>query len=263
MSGAPREECLGELELDRLLAGDDDQELRRRVAACAHCTRRLAELEASRDAHMTQEHVAVQVEAIMARLGGAAPSTVPAPWWLRSRKWLVGGSALTLAAAATTFVLWPRRPAGVAAPDEIRDETRVKGGRASLEVVLVGPVTSRVVSDGEPLAAGATLSFRVACPDGCSVALFAVGDDGVSMLADQVPPPWTVAAGGPVQVPVSVTLDGASGDDHVVAFFCVRPPDIAALRAALEQGLGPGGPSPVVAGCEVRSHRVVRRGSQP
>jgi hypothetical protein len=253
MSHAPQDErCLGELQLDRLLAGDDDPALRRRLAACAHCQGRLAELQASRDAHMTPAHVSAQAGAIFARLGPAA--VAPAPSRTRWRAWLVGAPVLALVAAAAVavLVLWSRP-----SEDERRgagDEIRVKGG-ARLEVVLVDPAPSRVLSDGDPAPAGATLSFRAACPGGCWVALFAAGDGGVAALADQAPPPWTVAPGGPVQLPVSVTVDDTAGDDRVVAFFCVRPPDVVALRGALEQAQ-----TPVVAGCEVRSQRIARRG---
>jgi hypothetical protein len=190
----------------------------------------------------------------VARLGAADAAPAPVPWWTRWRRWLVGAPALALVAAVAVLVLWPRRAVDstVAGGDEIR----VKGG-VRLEVVQVVPEPPRVVADGEAVPAGATLSFRAACPGPCAVALFAVGSDGVTALADEVSPPWTIEAGAPVQIPVSVTVDDTVGEDRVIAFFCVRPPDMAALRAALEQAK-----EPSIAGCEVRSH-VVRRGPKP
>jgi hypothetical protein len=251
-----RDGCLSELELDCLLAGDDDPVLRRRLDACAHCQRRLAELEASRDAAMTPRHVSAQAAAILAGLGAAHAAPAPARWWSRRRTWLVGAPALSLAAAALVLVLvlWPRRGGDTTIAGD--DEIRVKGG-ARLEVVLVEPEPPRAVADGEPVPPGATLSFRAVCPGGCAVALFAVGADGVTALADEVPPPWTIEAGAPVQLPVSVTVDHTDGEDRVLALFCVRPPDIATLRAALAQDS-----ESSIAGCEARSH-VVRRGSKP
>ena len=256
MTGTTRRaSCLGPLELDRLLAGDDDPALRRRAEACAHCRIRLAELVAQRDAHLTPAHVSAQAAAIRARLAAVAPAPERSRW----RAWWLAPPALVMAAAITVIALWPRHPE-LAAPDAPRDEIRIKGG-ARFEVVRAEPGPPQVVGDGEPLPPGATLSFRVACPGGCWAALFAVSDGSVAVLADERPPPWNIAAGAPVQLPVSVTRDRARGDDRVIAVLCVRSPDVAALRAALAQR--PEAAPPAIAGCEVRTQRIARPGPAP
>jgi len=255
--------CLGPLELDRLLAGDDDPALRRRAEACTHCRIRIAELVAQRDAHLTPAHVSAQAAAIRARLAAVAP----APERSRGRAWWLAPPALVMAAAITVLALWPRHPE-LAAPQTPRDEIRIKGG-ARFEVVRAEPGAPQVIGDGEPLPAGATLSFRVACPGGCWAALFAVSDGSVAVLADERPPPWNIAGGASVQLPVSVTRDraperaqgGARSDDRVIAVLCVRLPDVAALRAALAQR--PGAAPPAIAGCEVRTQRIARPGPAP
>jgi hypothetical protein len=236
--------CLDGLELDVLLAGSDELELKRRLAACVHCQRRLADLEANRAATMTPAHVAAQAAAILARLRPARSR-----WRLAVR---FSAPVLALAAVVVMVVMWPQRHPGAAGPARVAEAIRWKGADR-FEVLQVRPGPSRVVVDGEQVAAGATLSFRAACARGCSVTMFAVGDDGASVLDDQVAPPWAVAPGELTQLPVSVEIDDSAGGDRVVAFLCSRVVATAALRAALAR------PAPAeVDGCEVHQHRVAR-----
>lgn len=237
--------CLDVLEYDLLLAGAGDGDLERRLRACMECQRRLADLEASRIAIMTPPHVAAQAAAIIARLHLA-----------RSRRRSLvrfAAPAVALAAAVLVSVVWLGR-LDRSIP-LLSDEIQWKGG-ARFDVLQVAPGPPRVLVDGEPVAAGATLSFRAACPSGCSATLFVVAADGVAhVLSDRVAPPWPVAPGAVTQLPVSVDVDEAPGDDRVVAFLCEGVVGTAALRAALA-----GSAAPEVSGCEVHEHRVVQGG---
>lgn len=245
-------ECLDVLELDLLLAGSDDRELRRRLTVCADCQRRLANLEARRVAAMTPAHVAAQVGAILARLALAdAPRRSPARW---------AAPATALAAALAVCATWLRPPDDTAAASS--PGIRWKGGDR-FDVLQVSPGPERVVADSDPVPPRATLSFRAACPRGCSVTLFVVGgaEDGahpeVRVLSDRTPPPWQVAPGVLAQIPVSVEVDDAPGDDRIVAFFCTEPIDIATLRAALARSA-----PPAISACEVHTHHVPQAGSE-
>jgi hypothetical protein len=133
-------------------------------------------------------------------------------------------------------------------------------------VVLAAPGPQRLLADGEAVPAGATLSFRAACPQGCQVALFAVGEGRVDALADATPAPWSVAGGGEAQLlPVSATLDGPPGEDLVVGFLCEKAPGLEALRAAVQASYGSTrnlrAPAPSLPGCETRTHLVRRSGA--
>jgi len=262
-SGASRTGCMSELELDRLLAGDDEPALRQRLDACDHCRRRLAELEVARDARMTPDHVARQAADILTRLA-AVQRPIPVPWW---RRWFVAAPMAVVAAAGLVVLFWARRSpdARSSAPDVIR----VKGN-LRLEVLLAEPGPPRLLAVGDPVPSGATLSFRAACPRGCSVALFAVGADGVESIADRAPPPWRVV--GIAELPVSVTVDRerpappGRQDDLIVGVFCDEPQDLSALHAAVEAAYGPAAgsqaaPPLVGGGCEMRSHRVTAPGA--
>jgi len=253
-----REDCVSELELDRLLAGDDEPALRRRVEACEHCRQRLAALEAARAAWMTPDHVARQAASIVTRLAAAAPPVTP-PWWQR---WFVGAPLALVAVAGVLALFWSRRP-GVGEGPPV-DQVRIKGS-LRLDVVLADPAPRRLLSDGDAVPPGATLSFRAACATGCSVALFARSAAGLEPITDRVPPPWRVA--GTADLPVSVTVDAEPGDgpdDVIVAVFCAEPRDLAALRTELETAYPESRPTPAaIAGCEVRAHRVRRGGSPP
>jgi len=244
-------ECVSELELDRLLAGDDAPALRRRVDACEHCRRRLAELTAARDAHMMPAHVAGQAAGIVAGLAAERPRVVQRRGW---RRWAIAAPLPVLAMAALFALVCTRRDG----PGS--DVIRIKGG-TGLEVVLAEPGPQRVLADGEAVPAGATLSFRAACPKGCTVSLFAVGAGGVTPLADVAPPQWRIAGPAPELLPVSATIDDGPGDDLVVAFFCAGSPEIAELRAALDAiyGAAPGADLraaklPTWPGCETHAH---------
>lgn len=240
-------DCLDGLELDLLLAGSDDRELRRRLTSCADCQHRLANLEASRVAAMTPEHVAAQVGAILAQLGLAGSP----PRWT--------APAAALAAALAVCVTWLRRPDDTAATSA--PEIRWKGGDR-FDVLQVSPGPERVVADGDPVPPSATLSFRAGCPRGCSVTLFAIGANDeanheVRVLSDRTPPPWQVAPGVLAQLPVSVDVDDAPGAARIVAVFCAEPIDTATLRAALARSA----PAEIPA-CEVHAHHVPQAGSE-
>ena len=245
--------CLSELELDRLLAGDSDPGLKQRLEGCEHCRERLASALAQRQAWMPPEHVDQQVSAIAARL------TSP-PARRRRQSWAIGIPLGVAAAAALLLVAWPRGRA--AAP--IGDRVRIRGG-IGFDVVLAAPGPSRMLAEGEAVPAGATLSFRARCVQGCSVALFAVGASGIEALAAEAPPPWSIDAADPALLPVSVTVGGESGDDLVVAFLCSAPPDLGALGSAATAAYGAppdlAAPAPSIAGCETRTHRIRKSGA--
>lgn len=246
-------DCLDVLELDLLLAGSDDRGLRRRLTVCTDCQRRLANLEACRVAAMTPAHVAAQAGAILARLALAqAPRRSPARW---------AAPAAALAAALAVCATWLRPPDDTVAAAS--PEIRWKGGDR-FDVLQVSPGPERVVADGDPVPPSATLSFRAACPRGCSVTLFIIGgaeDEAhheVRVLRDRTPPPWQVAPGVFAQLPVSVDVDDTPGDDRIVALFCAEPIDTATLRAALARSA----PSAISA-CEIHTHHVPQAGSEP
>jgi hypothetical protein len=223
-------DCLSDLRIDRLLAGDLDgresERARAHAAGCAACSARVCAFEAARAAP------APDLETIR-RIAAAVPAPSPAP---RSR-WRALWPSLALAAAAGTAALIvavrpvPRGATEAAPGAAPGDATRIKGGARLGFFVKHGDAVRRG-GPGEPVVAGDLVRFVVSTPRPAHLAIVGLDARGVGSVYFPAPGAAdTVAAGTDVELPRATRLDDTLGPETVAAFFCERPVDLAAVRA--------------------------------
>ena len=217
-------DCLSDLRIDRMLAGDLDggarEQARDHVAGCAACASRVAAFEAARAATPP----ATDLEAI--RRIAAAP---PARAARRRRRWLWPSLGMALAACAAAVVVAVRPPA-----PESDDATRTKGGAHLGFFVKHGDAVRRGGPD-ESVSPGDLVRFVVSTPRPAHLAHLAIiGLDARGAVTVYFPVAGvadTVDAGTDVELPRATLLDGTLGPETVAAFFCERPVDLTAVRA--------------------------------
>jgi hypothetical protein len=237
---ARHETCLSDLTLDRLVgaeitATDELAAIEAHLSACALCSRRRSEIEASPIQVPDREWLS-QVRA-----------TPPA----RRRPLILAGGALAVAAmAALVLVVKPKAPAptpregagqATAAAGAATEEatTRTKGSALALDLfVRRGDLPAEPVFSDVPLRAGDAIRFRVRAPEDGYLAV--IGLDSEGKVSRYSPAGGEAAApfkAGERAVDGSVILDDAPGEEKVIALLCPDPAaaatSVAAARAAL------------------------------
>lgn len=257
--------CLDRLQLDRLLAGEQTGLARARehLEQCERCASRLAELQQRQAAMLSEGQVGRGVDRILA---AAAQTERPFAAWRRFFSPLVWAPAAAAIIAGVALLVVLARPH----PREASDAIRVKGA-ASLQVLLVGERGARSLADSDRLRSGDRLAFRVSSSRAATVLLVSLDAAGApNLLALGATNHWPVQPGDGLQLPITVELDDATGDERVFAFFCDRPPATGALARQVERAYprGPGGRRDLLPdrlrdaeGCRVRS-ALIRRAAR-
>jgi hypothetical protein len=214
ISRAP--ECLSDLRIDRMLAGDldDDAGARARdhVAGCSACAARVGAFEAARAA------TPPDMEAL--RRVAAAP---PAPVMRRAWRGWWPSLGLALAAGVAGLVVAVRSPAP--------ESTGIKGAARLGFFVKHGDAIRRGVA-GEQVSPGDLVRFVVSTPRAAHLAIVSL--DARAAASVYFPPAGVgdgVAAGTDIELPRATLLDDTLGPETVAAFFCERAVDLDALRA--------------------------------
>ena len=219
--------CASDLELDRLLLREledaNAEALRGRIAACAHCRRRLETLR--------EFYEEFRARPPMIAFGRSSKV-----------RWLGAGALTTAAAAAMFLVSGPGSPPGV---------IRLKGPDR-FGYTIVAP-DGRIRGD-ELLGAarpGDELQWRFRARQDSYVAVLSRGSDGrVSVYF----PGGTRAApirGGAEQVlPTAVRLDGLPGNEELFGLICTEPVELGLVQAALHKK------TPLPPACTTYRHTV-------
>ena len=217
-------ECLSDLRIDRMLAGDLDVDAdgraREHVAGCSACAARVAAFEAARAA--VPPDVERELEALR-RLAAAPAAPAARPTW--RRRWLWPPLGVALAVGVAGLVVAVRSPAP--------DSTRTKGAARLGFFVKHGDAVRRGVA-GEQVNPGDLVRFVVSTPRAAHLAIVSL--DARAAASVYFPPPGAadgVAAGTDVELPRATLLDDILGPETVAAFFCERSVDLGALLGAL------------------------------
>jgi hypothetical protein len=220
-----RPECLSDLRIDRMLAGDLDggerERARDHIADCTACASRVAAIEAARAA--TPPHL----EAI--RRIAAAP---PARFARRTWGWPLLGVALAAGAAMLVVVVRPHAPRPGGGGEQATDEaTRLKGSAHLGFFVKHGNFVRRG-GPGEPVSPGDLVRFVVSTPRPAHLAIVGVDERAVASVYFPVAGAAdTVPAGTDVELPRATLLDDTLGGETIAAYFCERAIDLGPLRA--------------------------------
>jgi hypothetical protein len=221
-------ECLSDLLLDTLVAGDLSAELsasaRAHTDACEPCRARYEELVGQ------GESAALAVLSSERRRGHGAPRAPSSPARPRGAvpaRWRWVGVA---AAACCAFLLFER----FALREGTAPGERLKGGgRLGFFVQRGGEVLRG--GEGELLHPGDSLQFTFfAASAGYLVVL---GRDAAGSVTVYYPSASTAApvAAGEQALPESTLLDHTVGEETIEAVFCPSPRDVEAVRAAWQR----------------------------
>lgn len=217
-------DCLDQLALDRLLAGECQglAAARSHIDRCPRCTARFETLLREQAEYMTHARVTPAVVAIGDRLAQRRSS----PWARLLRPW-TAWSVAGVGAAAAVFALMAL-PRG----DRAREESiRLKGG-FQLAVLRVGENSiARPVAPGDRLTAGDKIVFRVTTPETGTVHLFSRSGEQPPVVLGSFEAP----AGEPWQLPLSATLDEGRDEELVIAVFCRSPVPAAQIEARVRE----------------------------
>jgi hypothetical protein len=212
-------DCLSDLRIDRMLAGDldgdADARARDHLAGCGACAARVAAFEGARAA--TPPDVELELEAIR-RVAAAPPAR-------RIWRKLWPPLGVALAAGVAGLVVVARAPAP--------ESTRTKGPARLGFFVKHGDAVRRGGA-GEHVSPGDLVRFVVSTPRAAHLAIVSL--DGRAAANVYFPPPGLgddVAAGTDVELPRATLLDDTLGPETVAAFFCERPVDRGSLLDAV------------------------------
>lgn len=235
------EQCLSDLKLDRWCAGEltaaEQRAAEQHAASCDSCRSRRAELLASAHAFAAQAPP-------FAALGHAAPRSVPSPIGAsrgaasaaqRSgraarARWLVGSSALALAAALALVIGEPWRE-----PDA-GTGIRTKGGVARLGWVVRRGERVFAGRPDQALRAGDAVRFTISAREPVFVAIVGLGADGSPSV--YFPDGETLArveAGNDQLLPAAIALDATPDAERVYAVFCRGAERVSRVRDAIER----------------------------
>ena len=242
----PGPDCVGDLELSRLLAGELDPATatrrREHAATCAACGARLADLDADRRAFLA-----------------APPWRLPVPAAPR-RRWQWATGAVALAGAAVALFLVMRRPGfDSGRPDGVDGPrgagTRTKGGlRFDLFVERAGEVSP--LGEGDEVLPGDRLQVVYSAEVATHLAV--LSRDGSGAVNVYFPPAsemtWPAVPGRGVSLPSSTELDEVLGPETLYMVACPRATPLAALRALAAPAAG----APPD-GCTVQSVHLLKR----
>jgi hypothetical protein len=219
-------ECVSELELDELLAGElsaaDQQRCEAHLATCSACRARKQAIEQTNSAFYAQ----APSFAALSRLTGAV---APKPARSRSNlRWL--GAPLLAACAALGFIAM--RSGDQPAPAH---ETRSKGAPRLGYYVKRGESVSRGES-ATVVHPGDALRFVYSADRSYYLAIFSADARGVGVYFPSGPSAELVSAGQEVALDFSVALDETLGRERVTAMFCPEAFDVDAVQSALSSG---------------------------
>ncbi len=227
------EECLSDLSIDMLIAGDLSPELNARARAhagvCEPCQARWTELS---------RRAGSAALPALSRPRTRRRAALPVPW-----RW--AGAA---AAAACAFLLFQR----FALRDLTPPGERLKGsGRLGFFVLRGGEVVRG--GPGELLHPGDAVQFTYFAPSaGYLVVLSRDASGGVSAYYPSSGAAAPVAA-GEQSLSASTLLDDTLGAETIEAVFCTTQRDVASLRTARQDA-----PKRDLEGCTVDELRVVK-----
>jgi hypothetical protein len=215
--------CPSDLALEAHLLDPAGSKVADHVATCARCGERLARMRAEGE-EFARSVFPATVEAVEA--AAARP-----PWWRRS---LVLLPLPALAAAAAVLLLV--RPA--APPDDYLG-SKGSAPHPTLSIFAATGAGVAQLLDGQPVAATASIRFRVRSPPGCH--LWVVSVDGAGGVSRLYPASGEAArpAPGESELPGGAVLDGRAGPERVYA-ICGRTP---LPWPAVEASLHPVAPS--------------------
>jgi Domain of unknown function (DUF4384) len=228
--------CPSDLALERHLLEPEASSLAGHLAACPACAARLAAMQ-QQDEDFASFVYPVTVEAVEATAGSRWTAILA---W---RRWLVLVPAL--GAAAAVFLM--ARP--TAPPD---DYLGVKGGGPlGLAVFVQEGTGARQAHDGEVVAAGAALRFRIRTAQPCHLWILSVDARGqISRLF-----PLQGEGGAVVErsadLPGGAVLDGQPGPERILALCTPAPVAWPGAEAAVRAVFTPAGPEAVRRGATV------------
>jgi len=222
--------CPSDLALERHLLSPERSTLAGHLAACPACAARLETMKRQGEEFLRFVYPAT-VEAVEA--AAERPSLAKA--W---RRWLLLVPALGGAAALLFFLARPAAP-----PD---DYLGVKGGGPlGLAVFVQEGTTPRLARDGEPVAAGAALRFRIRTARPCHLWLLSLDARGqVSRLY-----PAQGEGGALVErsadLPGGAVLDGQPGPERLIALCAPAQLGWTSAEQAVRASVGAAGPDAV------------------
>jgi len=228
VDGAPREGCLSDLTIDRLLAGElgESSDAMTHLRGCAACaTRRdgiLADAEAFR-AERDQPRLSV--------VRGGGEGRPAGSHWMRR----VAPPLALAAGVAAVAVMLPAR-----SPSPTEGYVTKGGGTLSL-IARTGDGRVDRVLPGDPLAPGDAVRFEVKAAEAARV--WILGMDAAGAVTAYVED--AALQGGPARLlPGSVLLDRTLGMERIVALFCRDRIEKAAVITAGQAALSRAGGEP-------------------
>ena len=223
-----RDGHLTTLSLERHLAGEIDATPH--LDTCSDCAARW---------------VALQAEAAVPMPRPKTTAEAPAS------RWPMIGGALAIAAALAIFVLRP------APTNDIDDGIRTKGSFA-FEVHAHDGTRSRLLLDGDTVAAGERLGFRVQSQHPRDLLILGRDGSGAYWLAwpQGVDHSQVFTAQEARSLGEAVVLDATPGDETLFALLCDAAIDQAKAAPALTRGVAPDG-------CRMRQITVKKAGKTP
>lgn len=196
-------DCLSDLALDRLVAGEHIGDAAAHAAGCARCGARLDEL------HRAQTSDAPLLDQIRARAAVEGGTVVP----LKRRVWLSAMLPL-VAAAAIVLLLLPRF---------LRPVEREKGSSALALDVVVKHADGHVEALGPQgrVRAGDAIRFLVSTPRAGHLVILGLDAAGnVSVYVADGDDPHRIDRGQKQAMPGSIVLDATPGAEKLVALEC-------------------------------------------
>lgn len=206
-----------ELKLERHLLDPSRSPVQEHVASCGNCQARLAQMEKQGEDFRRFVYPATLDNVTRPRFHFNALRAL----WLAAP---AAGLAAVLLMARTgpaTDV-----PTGPVADGPTRTYIGTKGAPVKLTVYAALPSGPRLVDDGAPLPASASLRFRVNAAEPCDLSLLSVDGSG------QVSKLYTQKVQGDLTLPGGVRLDGKAGPER---FFAVCGPGYAQVEEGARQ----------------------------
>jgi hypothetical protein len=228
MERSRKQDCLSDLELDRMMAGElaDQAAARAHLAGCARCTARVADIEGDRDRYRAA------IPPMPRRAGEVRPQRTQHRWL-----WPIAAAA----AAAALFLLWPRQ----AGHEPDGGDVRIKG-RSSLRFYVKRGGRVAEAASGEVVHPGDEIRFAATTEQTIYLVLASVDRSGrVSVYHPAGARAEPFGPGRDQLLPDSILLDGSLGPEVVYGFFCRSPVEVAAVRQALAAG------KPALPGCSI------------
>lgn len=247
MSRRKGDDCLSDLELDRLLLGELEPAARvaaeAHLAGCDACSERRAAIERDRAAFVA----APPPLALPAELAPARP---------RRSVWLAG-AALAVAAAIAGVAVF--RSGGAVAPPVAPgsvDLVATKGDGFELAAVIERAGHQTRARSGDELRPGDRLQLAYSLSEPAH--LYVIGVDGSSHASVYFPEGKATGAAQPgreVELPFSLVIDSAPGGEHFYGVAC----DQARAAEELARAIEISGAHATVPGCRVSALSFEKR----